>query len=230
MDTEINSSAQKPGRVKWIDFMKAIAILAVLTDHSFGTLYSDIKITQASFFSVTLFILVSGINSYTAFLRHRNTPYGTDIKRKLKSILIPYGIATAVYGIIAVGKFDLMYFINSFLNFSSAAPFYFVVVFIQLLLISRFFCLIVNAVRESGRAIWQKVLFHLFFSVLLLAAAAIFTKYTFVLNVYIGGQFLFGGTYLFVYYIGHIIGSYSREINSLAENVNKQYIYIYIYC
>lgn len=110
----MNNAVQNQTRIQWIDFMKAIAIFAVLVDHTYGVLYTNLKISRASFFSVTLFILISGVTSYTSFLRRKDIPYGEDLKRKLKAILIPYGIATAVYGIIAIRYFDLMSFINSF--------------------------------------------------------------------------------------------------------------------
>lgn len=110
----MNNAVQNQTRIQWIDFMKAIAIFAVLVDHTYGVLYTNLKISRASFFSVTLFILISGVTSYTSFLRRKHIPYGENLKRKLKAILIPYGIATAVYGIIAIRYFDLMSFINSF--------------------------------------------------------------------------------------------------------------------
>lgn len=222
----MNTAVQKKARIQWIDFMKAIAIFAVLADHTYGMLHTNLKISYGSFFSVTLFILISGVTSYTSFWRRKDVPYSEDLKRKLKAILIPYGIATAVYGIIAIRYFDLMSFINSFFNFSSALPFYFVLVFVQLIFISRPFCMIVNAIRESKRTGGQKFLIHFIISVLLLIAAAVFTKYTYMLNIYVGGKFLFGGTYLFVFYLGHIIGSYADRVYFSAKCINNTHIYM----
>lgn len=48
-------------RTKWIDVAKAIAIMAVMTDHMYYTLYSSQSIVYATYFSVSLFILVMGL-------------------------------------------------------------------------------------------------------------------------------------------------------------------------
>lgn len=50
--------------IKWINCAKAIAIFAVLIDHTNGILYTNANIAMASYYSVSLFILISGMLSY----------------------------------------------------------------------------------------------------------------------------------------------------------------------
>lgn len=50
-------------RIQWIDCAKAVAIVAVAVDHSNRVIYTNPAIAKASYFSVTLFILLSGITT-----------------------------------------------------------------------------------------------------------------------------------------------------------------------
>lgn len=225
----MNTTVQKQTRIQWIDFMKAIAIFAVLVDHTYGILHTNLKISYGSFFSVTLFILISGVTSYTSFLRRKDIPYGEDLKRKLKAILIPYGIATAVYGIIAIRYFDLMTFLNFLIHFSAAKPFYFIVVYLQLIILSRPICKLVNSMCISNRTTFHKCLLYAASSVVVLVISSVSINYSFVTNIADAGErFVFGGTFLFIYYIGHVIGANIWKMNSKITNMNKPYIYIYI--
>ena len=51
-------------RQTWIDCAKAIAIMAVAVDHCNGMLYTNPIIAQASYFSVSLFVLLSGLTAW----------------------------------------------------------------------------------------------------------------------------------------------------------------------
>ena len=223
----VNTVVQKQDREQWIDFMKAIAILAVLINHTAGLCYTNPYIGIGSFFSVTLFIILSGITSYSSFERHKDIPYKKDLDRKLKGILIPYGISTACCVVLHLKYFDLLTFITYFLYFNGSPPFYFVLFYIQLMLISRPLSLFVNTVYESKRPIYQKVLIHIAVGILLLYATHIFINYTSTHNINGGAKYLFGGTYLFIYYIGIILGS-CKKILYPSLTKSSSYIYIYI--
>ena len=51
-------------QVAWINGAKLVAILAVLVDHTNGVLYINQEFALASYFSVALFVLLSGMTSY----------------------------------------------------------------------------------------------------------------------------------------------------------------------
>lgn len=48
------------GRFAWVDCCKAMAIIAVLVDHTNGILYTNQYVGRASYYSVGLFVLFSG--------------------------------------------------------------------------------------------------------------------------------------------------------------------------
>lgn len=54
--------------IKWINCAKAVAVFAVLIDHTNGILYTNANIAMASYYSVSLFILISGMLSFTSVL------------------------------------------------------------------------------------------------------------------------------------------------------------------
>lgn len=54
----------KRPRIAWIDCAKFAAIVGVLIDHTNGILYRNADIAAASYYSVSLFILLTGISSY----------------------------------------------------------------------------------------------------------------------------------------------------------------------
>ena len=57
-------------QIKWINCAKMVAILAVMTDHTFDVLYTNSKIAMASYFSVSLFIILSGMTSYLSYSKN----------------------------------------------------------------------------------------------------------------------------------------------------------------
>ena len=54
--------------IKWINCAKAVAVFAVLIDHTNGILYTHANIAMASYYLVSLFILISGMLSFTSVL------------------------------------------------------------------------------------------------------------------------------------------------------------------
>ncbi len=54
--------------IKWINCAKAVAVFAVLIDHTNGILYTNANIAMASYYLVSLFILISGMLSFTSVL------------------------------------------------------------------------------------------------------------------------------------------------------------------
>ena len=53
-------------RIQWIDCAKAVAITAVAVDHCNRVIYTNPAIAKASYFSVTLFIFLSGITAWNS--------------------------------------------------------------------------------------------------------------------------------------------------------------------
>lgn len=182
--------------IKWIDCAKAVAILAVLVDHTYGTLYTNSKIQTFSFFSVSLFILLSGMTLYLSYQRNSEK----KVINRIYKILIPYIIATFIYQLVICQFFDFSVFLDSFIHFKIAGPFYFVFLYIQLLLISRVLFFIIKKA-----SIFQEVLLF----VVIIVVSYYTSNYTNILDIYGGGGKLFGGTYLILFYLGMIFSKYN---------------------
>ena len=180
-------------RYHWIDFIKGIAILAVLVDHSFGVLYTSKTAHDYSFFSVTVFIIVAGITSAISISRRKEITPRYVLDRCL-TILIPYALATLVFHLVLNhGVFDLILFIQQLFSFSAASPFYFVLFYIQLVAVSP---VLYRLFKNTGAL--QRILLLM----LIYFVSVILTDHTVIQHVYGGGGKLLGGTYLFAFSLG----------------------------
>lgn len=196
-------------RQTWVDCAKAVAIMAV--DHCNGMLYSNSMIAQASYFSVSLFVLLSGFTTWIS-----DTYRPRDMKKALQKVgtmYSQYAAATFVLVCFYIRFWDFKTYFEYLLNFSIIPPFYFFVFFIQLLIISPvllWWCKYCGGQRYG----WLLHIFTLLFLCLLSSACI---QYTYILPVHGGGRFLFGGTYIILYYMGIVLGS-SGIFNGAGRN------------
>lgn len=128
-------------RIKYFDLLRAIAILGVVSIHStnIGYTFADTSFSfnitvlwrQIINFSVPIFIAISGY-----FLADKNVStkkdYFTFLKRQVPRVLIPYLIWSILYLVIAFVKgSSISTILYRFLTFTSAVPFYFVILIIE---------------------------------------------------------------------------------------------------
>lgn len=143
---------------KWINVAKAIGIIAVIIDHTTGVLYKNQYIKTASFFSVSLFILVMGITSYWSYSNG-----GEEIRKKVfrrsKALIISYGISVVVYCIIAYKQLDFLTVIVHFINFNVSGPHYYVLLYLQLLLLSPIVYFFIRWSEKDGQKALIKQIF-----------------------------------------------------------------------
>lgn len=205
MDKEY--AANRNPRESWIDILKFLAIIAVMIDHTNITLYSSRYVAYASFFSVTTFVFLGGACGFASQQRHKDDNKWKNLLRREKNILIPYLTASAFYLLYLNRMLDLRTYISTVLNFTAADPFYYVLVYCQLIAITYPLSVIVSKCA-SGR---RPFLYHFIAAACILAISALSLNYTYILPVYGGGQFLFGGTYLFVYYLGMLFEAYRKN-------------------
>ena len=185
-------------RKTWIDFGKLLAIFAVMTDHTYLVLYHNPSVQVASFFSVSLFILISGYNVYGSYSKK---PYGIkETLRKCLKILIPYCVAVFVFEIADDYSFSLDNYLTKLIHFNAAAPHYYVLLYVQLMILAPILCWLAIKYRKAIQTI-------LIFAILIIISIYT-TNYTDLLSVRGGGGTLFGGTYLVLFYLGMIV---SRE-------------------
>jgi hypothetical protein len=200
--------ALKKATIKqWINVGKLLAIMAVLVDHTNGFLYTNPLIAKSSYFSVSLFVLLGGVTSYYSCKHHNNEFNAREMFRRLKTILLPYAIATAVYQIFQYHIFDLPTYLRLLISFSASPPFYFVLFYIQLIIIAPFlYCMICKAAQGPHKQIMYGALI-----ILCIAFASVCINFTYVLGVHGGGQFLFGGTYIILFLMGMLFANESIE-------------------
>ena len=196
-------TGQEEKRIYWIDFAKLLAIIAVLIDHTNGILYEDSNIAWGSYFSVSLFVILMGITTNWSLNKYKsNIP--KMVGKKCWGIIRPYLVATFVYYIFMFKSFDLEKYINYVIHFNISGPFYYILLYVQLLLISPIIYSLLNA-SEGGMG--KKILFWGG----VIAIASLSTNYTNILSVYGSGK-LFGGTYLMLFCIGMCFAKYIGRI------------------
>lgn len=190
----------KKDQIKWLNCAKLVAILAVMVDHTNGLLYTNQDIAYASYYSVSLFVLVSGMTMYLSNSNHDEN-WAQSVIRGSKKIVIAYCIATAVYMIWQVKAFDFIQYLNYLVHFNISAPHYFVLLYLQLMLVNRF---LYNFLQKCSNSL-KGYLAEAGMLIAIMIFASWSTNYTNILGVYGGGGKLFGGTYLILYYFGMIV-------------------------
>lgn len=118
---------RKKERIKWIDCAKAVAIVGVVIDHCNGVLYKSPLIAQASYFAVSLFVILSGISAVYS-ISNKAIDYKYQFKR-VENLYLKYAVATFLLLIWYYHFFDLKTYITYLLNFSIEGAYYFLLFF-----------------------------------------------------------------------------------------------------
>lgn len=186
------------GRYVWLDFLKGLAIVAVIVNHVFDArvpIHPSALICQFSFYSVSLFVLCGGVSAAISLRRSSLKGEGLWHKsvQRIWKLLLSYTIALLITDCITEGKLDFCHFVS--LWFTFPGQFYFVLFFGELLLIAP--VLYGSFLRLRGR-FWSSSLLLLF----MMGLSWLCTCYTYVLPVYGGGRCLFGGSYLWLFCVG----------------------------
>lgn len=195
-------------RIQWINWAKFVAMVAVLVDHSYGILYTNHDIAIASYFSVSLFIIVSGMTSYISNQIRISEKWHQTFWRSSSKMIVAYLVAAFFCQVLKTHTFNLKDYCIGVLHFNISGPFYYVALYLQIMFISR---PLFNLIRESS------LKRDIIVGGCILVVASLTTRYTDILGIYGGGGKLFGGTYLICYYIGMMLEKY----NLFNENHKK---------
>ena len=209
MENSIRTYGQRDRRI-WIDVCKFFAIMGVLINHVNGILYTNQFFAWLSFYSVSLFILVSG---YNTFLSYNRKPYGIyKVVKKCNGMIIPYAVAVLVFDIVSDGYFSLQDYLYMLVHFDASEPHYYVLLYLQLVILGPF---IANIISSNGRITsWLKYILVLTVSIII----SIFTtNHTDLLGVYGGGGRLAGGSYLILFVVGMIIAKESKNFFAIGR-------------
>lgn len=172
----------KNTQITWINCAKLVAILAVLTDHTNGILYKNQDIAFASYFSVSLFIVLSGMTSYFSASK-RNNSVGKGLVKGCKKIVTAYCIAVAVYMIAMQHGFDLYQYLYYLVHFNISGPHYFVLLYIQLMAANGFLYNLLEKCPCSVKGYFGEGV--MMAGIMMFASWT--TNYTNILEVYGGG-------------------------------------------
>lgn len=201
-----NSVVQE--KILWIDCVKFIAIFAVIMDHTRNILYTNAVIQTVSFFSVTVFVFLSGVTSYYSVKRHKDRNLVHEIGRRLGIIVWPYMVATLIYQLAHDHAFDIKIFLLHLVRFDASAPFYFVAFFIQLIIIAPGLVYLLDKCQKSKR----KLIGYMMLLLLMIGIALLSIRYTGFGEIYGGGHYLFGGSYLVVFFLGMLFAHLGMPI------------------
>ena len=207
--------------MKWINCGKCVAILAVLLDHTYKTLYTNSGIAYASYFSVSLFVILSGITSYVSYDRRKTF----CIRNRILKIIIPYAVATAIYQIVYNRFFDFDQYLEYLFDFNVSGPFYFILLYIQLILISP---ILYKSIKKISLNKFS-YMFHVVLLGFIVLISYFTTNYTNIRSVYGGGGKLFGGTYLVLFYIGMMIARRNFSWKTSKGNLLAIFISVILY-
>lgn len=197
------------GRIYWIDMAKAAAILAVLVDHTRTILYDNMNYLWSSYYSVSLFTLIMGVNFYGTISKE-NYDARKTVRTRLKGLILPYLVATFVYQCVMFRFWDFSVYLDYVIHFNISGPFYYVLQSIQLFLAAPVLGKLFQKTNQMARKYALFIETAGFLVVLIISV--ITTQYTNVLSVYGGGGKLFAGTYLALFYLGMWFGKYYQAI------------------
>jgi len=188
-------------RLIWVDCVKAVAILAVIVDHTYTVLYENQKIQISSFFSVSLFILMMGVTTWISEERQTNVEKSQQIRKRIKKIGIPYVAATFIYTLVEDRFFEANEFLKKVVFFNATGPFYYVALYLQLIVINVFLYDVIKKSNESKYSVVYKAMML----ILMLPVASWAVNYSNIYGIYGGGGKLLGGTYFLLSYVGMLI-------------------------
>lgn len=181
-------------RENWIDFCRGIAIIAVIIDHT-SSYYPSLLVLHTAF-SVPMFVFLGGITSCMS-LERRTQPTAKYIVKRLRPIIGPYLVANAAYQFVNDKLvFSLHNYLTTLFLFSGSPPFYFLVFYPQLIILSPY--LYEWFIRNKSYMICAVALMASY------AVSLISQHHTFILDVHGGGKYLFGGTFLFLFVAGMV--------------------------
>ena len=201
-------------QMDWINAGKFVAILAVIIDHCYG-IHENYGVRILTFLSVSLFILLSGVTTYFSCERQATQGSWKDTVRRIGKIFIPYAVATAVYQLAHFRVLNFEHYYTALINFNAGQQFYYVLFYMQLILIAPFLFDIIQLINKKKHAL----ILHIVAVLLCSCVAALTIRFTIFPGFFGGAANLLGGTYLILFYIGMAFSSCKIQIKSTKPAV-----------
>lgn len=116
-------------KIHWINCAKFIAILAVLTDHTYNILYANKDYRILSYFSVSLFILLSGQTAYLSICKNPMGWFKTFINMS-KKLVSAYSVSVFIYMMVRHRFFAARTYLDYLIHFNVVGAHYFVFLYL----------------------------------------------------------------------------------------------------
>lgn len=205
-------------REKWIDILRGIAILAVVTDHLF-MLYPEFRINllwMHMYFSIAWFVYLSGYTNTLSAQRSKiwtfpNSYFHYYAKRS--PILLQYFFASLLIFLLESNfrwnRLVWVDFFNKLLNFSSQLTYYFINLIIQLYFI---FPLLFHLLKLSTMR-WKKILLSM---IVFFLAFIILPPKSPIWPFSPAGR-LFGSVYFAAFFLGMLVAEKTIKLNKFIS-------------
>lgn len=204
----VDKSVERESRIGWLDLAKCFSIFGVLVDHTNRILYTNQIIAYASYFSVSLFILVMGFTTYRSLAHNKNRTVIKYLWRRTEQMIVPYIIATIICYTAFSRRFVFQDIITHLINFDACLPYYYIILYLQLLWVSPIVFLLIN----KSHVVWKELVI----AIAVIAFSVLTTNRSDIMGIYGGGGKLFGGTYLILLYLGMLV---AKNYNSIQKIV-----------
>lgn len=198
----------QPARLLWIDVAKMVAIIGVLFNHVGPVIYLPESVTYYSYYSVSLFIMLLGITTYGSLQRNKRST-GNLLFRKCWAIIRPFLVGSFIFVYYNDKMFDFLLWFKHLLAFDAFPQYYFVLLYLQLILISPLLYKLLT-MELWGK---KKIVFEILVFFILVYVSRVTSMKTNILDVYGGGGKLFGGTYLTLLYMGMWFAKYKEHLH-----------------
>ncbi len=184
-------------RLVWLDFLKGLAILAVVMNHVFDSrapICPSGLVCELSFFNVSLFVLCGGVSASMSLVKCiESGRKWTKVASRTMSLFGNYTLALFLTVILTQRRFDFGGFLSLWISFP--AQFYFVLFFCELLVVAP----IVYAILLKCRGKHLQSIGCLICIMLVSFYCMFFTR---IPMIYGGGGVCLGGSYLFLFSLG----------------------------
>lgn len=191
-----DAPAESSRRKEWVDFVKGIAITAVVVNHTYGKLYNNVYYLYLSLFSVSVLILMSGYNLANSY--RKKAFHGCplqDVLRRMLRFLAAYLIAVVISSGFLTGRLDLSSVWSSALTFQQWGPYYFIPLYIQMLVFAPFLYKMIERGRKRPYLIF-------IFAIGVYILSGLSYQLTTAVRSYGGAEYIGGGSYLLLLYLG----------------------------
>ncbi len=202
-------------KYNWIYQMRGMAIIAVVICYQQHLLHESEWIQLLTLYSVTTFIFCAGLTKTISYNKSKITSIALWQMQKLFPLLCSYLIATMAYITIdhIWSGIEIEVLWSDLLQFSASPPFYFLLYYFSLTLISPILYMIIMKICNSSK-MYITVLKLLFFLVgLFIIGYAMIDKVNFL-----------GQNYLFVYGSGMLLGKWVLQENTNVWNKKSRII------